>query len=144
MNITAIKNLAAFLENIPSKHDCGFNMTSYRGLASPDNSNTNVGFQCNSTACIAGWASLVLGKNGEIRKTARRTSEVDDFYEDFATELLGLDYHTGMRLFEPMNNLIVEMDDTDWDKVTPRQAAKVLRNLAKTGEVDWSIAVEAA
>ncbi|RWP44341.1 MAG: hypothetical protein EOR04_05310 [Mesorhizobium sp.] len=142
MKVTAINNLAAFLENIPSKHDRGFNMTTYMGVGVPVEQ-TNVGFQCNSTACIAGWASLVLGKNGEIRKTARTTSEVDDFYEDFATELLGLDYHTGMRLFEPMN-VLIEHGVADWDKVTPRQAAKVLRHLARTGEVDWSIALEAA
>ncbi|RWI47582.1 MAG: hypothetical protein EOR25_15640 [Mesorhizobium sp.] len=142
MNVIAINNLAAFLENIPSKHNRGFNMTSYMGSTDLDE-RTNVGFQCNSTACIAGWASLVLGKNGEIRKTARKKSEVDDFYEDFATELLGLDYRTGLELFEPMNQ-IVELMEADWDEVTPRQAAKVLRNLAKTGEVDWSIALEAA
>ncbi|TIQ64400.1 MAG: hypothetical protein E5X41_17215 [Mesorhizobium sp.] len=142
MNVIAINNLAAFLENIPSKHDRGFNMTSYVA-AGVSVEQTNVGFQCNSTACIAGWASLVLGENGEIMKTARKTSEVDDFYEDFATELLGLDYRTGLELFEPMNQ-IVELMEADWDEVTPRQAAKVLRHLARTGEVDWSIALEAA
>ncbi|RWM86462.1 MAG: hypothetical protein EOR84_30585 [Mesorhizobium sp.] len=139
MNVTAINNLAAFLENIPSKHDRGFNMTSY--IAGVDlEESTNVGFQCNSTACIAGWACLVLGKNGEIRKTERPLSEVNEMYEDFATDLLDLDYRTGMELFEPMNERI-ELAENDWDKVTPRQAAKVLRNLAKTGEVDWSIAL---
>ncbi|RWM32592.1 MAG: hypothetical protein EOR77_21415 [Mesorhizobium sp.] len=138
MNITAINNLAAFLENIPSKHDRGFNMTSYVA-AGVSVEQTNVGFQCNSTACIAGWASLVLGENGEIMKTARKSSEVDDFYEDFAGDLLGLDHRTAMELFEPMNVLIEP--DAAWDEVTPRQAAKVLRNLAKTGEVDWSIAL---
>ncbi|TPL66573.1 hypothetical protein [Mesorhizobium sp. B2-4-1] len=139
MNIDAINNLAAFLENIPSKHQRGFNMGSYMGRKDPGES-TNVGFQCNSTACIAGWACLVLGENGEIRSTPRSTREIG-WYEEFAGDLLNLDAATRLALFEPMNSSMVA-DYVDWYKVTPRQAAKVLRHLAKTGEADWSLVME--
>ncbi|TPJ51769.1 MULTISPECIES: hypothetical protein [unclassified Mesorhizobium] len=140
MNVDAINNLAGFLENIPSKHNRGFNMGSYTGPTDPDES-TNVGFQCNSTACIAGWACLVVGEKGQIRKTARSTKDVPSRYEDFAADLLDLDYRTSKQLFEPMNVGPHVNADVDWDKITPRQAAKVLRHLAKTGEADWSIAL---
>ena len=33
-----------------------------------------------------------------------------------------------------------EDGDVDWDEVTPQEAAKVLRHLAETGEVDWEVA----
>lgn len=141
MNTTAINNLAAFLENIPSRYNRGFNMETYISDWEEED-HTNVGFQCNSTACIAGWACLVLGAKGGILKKERDSHGINSFAHT-ARDLLGLDERTSDELFEPFNHRFLARDDIDWDKVTPRQAAKVLRHLAKTSEVDWNVGLAA-
>ncbi|MCV0350234.1 MAG: hypothetical protein K5863_09165 [Nitratireductor sp.] len=137
MNITAIQNLASLLENLPAQHERGFNMETYIDENLIDEE-TNVGFKCNSTACIAGWACLALDYDGTFRKTIR-TKEPNGLYEGVAAEILDLDEDTALSLFEPMNTDFDDRTDVRWDTITPQQAAKVLRHLAKTGEVDWSI-----
>ncbi|WP_353645718.1 hypothetical protein [Mesorhizobium sp. WSM2239] len=138
MNVDAINNLAGFLENIPSRHNRGFNMESYAGTVG-EYTEANVGFQCKSTACIAGWACMILGQKGQVLKNARRESQIEGAYEEVAGNLLGLGYRMADELFEPMNNSCTALE-VNWSKVTPRQAAKVLRHLAKAGEVDWEVA----
>lgn len=148
MNKTAIIALANLLTNIPSKYNTGFNMTGYSNSVC-DVNYTHVGHQCGSTACIAGWATSYIEPDGSVRMKPRSPDEmralvdgVPDpellgFYGVGATKILGLDPEQAAELFEPMNN---GLDDRDWDAVTPRQAAKVLRHLAKTGEVSWEVA----
>ncbi|MDZ5696686.1 hypothetical protein [Chelativorans sp. M5D2P16] len=67
----------------------------------------------------------------------KRLYRIGGAYEDFVAELL--DRATALSLFEPMNERFSTLD-VDCGSVGPRQAAKVLRHLAKTGEVDWEIA----
>ncbi len=78
---------------------------------------------CGTAGCIAGWACQRFG--GDVD----RVSEIDVC----ATELLGLDTETASKLFTPYDvGLPVE-----YDKVTPKTAARVLERLADTGEVKW-------
>lgn len=154
MNVTAINTLAALLENIPSRFNTGFNMNDYKIHVGPGEEwDTNVGHECGSTACIAGWASQFLKLDGSgLLKQPRLGNEVFSLAEReplilyemggwaaTAGGILGLDLYQAECLFEPMNHN-PDLFDADWEKVTPRQAAKVLRRLAKTGEVDWEVA----
>lgn len=150
MNTTAITALATLLTNIPSKYDTGFNMEWYsvETEANPE-VKENVGHQCGTVSCIAGWAAQFLNFDGTLRDTPRKESQMlEEFGIDIpvyapepivAAKLLGLDELDADILFEPMNNSLL-FHDEDWDAVTPRQAAKVLRHLAKTGEVNWEVA----
>ena len=143
MNTTAINNLASFLNNIPSRYNRGFNMESYDQSNDECSFNggeveTHVGFQCNTTACIAGWACLVLRDDGMIRaKNDVLSPDQIDSFPGTARRLLGITVDQANELFEPMNYTDLDRFKVDWNTITPRQAAKVLRHLAKTGEVDW-------
>lgn len=154
MNITAINTLARLLDNIPSKFDTGFNMGGYirdvrDELEFGDEVKTHVGHQCGTTACIAGWASLHVTKEGTLLSKGRTSNEIYEVadeldgtdlstYATAAQNILGLDDDQAALLFEPMN--FGDHGNHDWDEVTPRQAAKVLRHLVKTGDVDWGVA----
>ncbi len=157
MNIVAINALAGLLENIPSRFEQGFNMSSYlatQGDEAFDEDHTNVGHHCGTTACIAGWASSFLQRDGTLLNEARTHAQMALMHSDgighpswnthagLAAGLLGLDSEEAERLFEPMNTDF-ERDDIEWSEVSPRQAAKVLRHLAKTGEVDWNVGLAA-
>lgn len=100
----------------------GFNMGDWISNQLIDNS----GHDCGTTACIAGWAVSVSGRdvanyNGEIRSDAEH--------------ILGLDYDTAEELF--VNYPI-------FSSPSPSQAAEVLRRLAETGVVDWSAVIESS
>ncbi|APH74136.1 hypothetical protein [Aquibium oceanicum] len=149
MNTTAITALANLLTNIPSKYDTGFNMEWYSVETEPNPEvKENVGHQCGTVSCIAGWAAQFLNFDGTLRDTPRKESQmVEEFGIDHPTyapepivaaKLLGLDELDAETLFEPMN--YGPAIHLEWDEVTPRQAAKVLRHLAKTGEVEWEVA----
>lgn len=140
MNITAIHTLAETLENLPPEKKVGFNMGTYHHDLASDFGpmETNVGHQCGTVACIAGWASMFLREDGTgLLQRPRREIDIPAF-DDLGAHLLGLDENQANSLFEPMNYEF-ENADIDWGQITPAQAAKVLRHLAATGEVDWSI-----
>jgi hypothetical protein len=104
--------------------DLGFNMALLNGEGSADLS----GHECGTVACIAGWTCAV--------------AKIAPSFEG-AREFLGLerkqssvsDYHNG-NLFFP------DLKSDHWD-ATPSQAVAVLRHLAETGIVDWSVASKA-
>lgn len=95
--------------------DLGFNMGLIRGTADakyPDKS----GFDCGTVACIAGWTNAVAGGEGV----------------DAAGDYLGIEGdRLRSKLFYP---------DNPYLGATPAQAGRVIRHLAETGEVDWSVA----
>jgi hypothetical protein len=94
---------------------------------------------CGTPACICGWA------NHELNKETSSDIWLGD--DRVAAEWLGLDIDTAGSLFEPSRERDSNPWATDWwDEITPAHAAAVLRNLAETGKVDWSVGapVEAA
>lgn len=69
-------------------------------------------WHCGTVGCIGGWAEYL--------------------FADEARESLGITLRMASDLFWP--------DDVGpYVEITPLQAAAVLRNLAATGEVDWSV-----
>ena len=101
--------------------ELGFNMSLYGGKTGPSDPDLS-GHNCGTVACIAGWADKVLtGRDPDVHSS------------DYAQGLLGLSAEQAIDLFVP----------SDWAKntITPAHAVAVLRNLAETGEVDWSVSV---
>ena len=85
---------------------------------------------CETAGCIAGWAALLYGKMHHTEQPSA-----------FAKNHLELDANTANTLFTPPK------DDGDGDAppdsviystITAGMAAKVLRHLATTEEVDWN------
>ena len=79
--------------------------------------------KCNSAACIAGWTTMVFGS---VRS--------DSSFEKQARDILDLDHDLSDRLFVPDNE-----GDVDPYKSTALGASRVVRHLAETGMVDWSL-----
>lgn len=75
---------------------------------------------CGTPSCIAGWAVFLSEVPVETFGVKRK-----------AAEFLGIEGEKTDRLFLP--------SDVDLDDVTSSHAAAVLRHLAKTGDVDWSV-----
>ncbi len=119
MNVENILKVADAIEqhSIP---DLGFNMRRWRdraGASSPDLS----GHGCGTVACIGGTAEAMFPKK-------------------LAEDALGLTHEQSKALFfavDGTGNRVIS--DEEFGSITPSQAAAVLRHLAATGEVDWSI-----
>ena len=111
---------------------------------------------CGTTCCIAGAATQFFNDDdGSILRCARENFSVwsdDDataeadwdkvFFE--AQDLLGLTFNQAQELFVPIGtespDSIFGNGNADWsDFNDPQKAARVIRNLIKTGTVDWSI-----
>lgn len=75
---------------------------------------------CGTPACIAGWAAHVYNVADHV------------FPEQNGAAALGMTVEEAAPLFEPL-------DVCYWSEITPAHAAAVLRNLANTGEIDWSV-----
>lgn len=75
---------------------------------------------CGTPCCIGGWANALFG-NGR-----------QDCSDD-ASGYLGLESEVGDELYFPCDT------DVPLDAITPAHAAAVLRHLAETGRVDWSV-----
>ena len=111
---TAVTGMADFLESLDREQ---FNM---RFISSET-------ADCRTVACIAGWTIARLGNSQDAYNP--NTGFRSDF--DLAAELLGMDSDDAMRLFA--------IPDHEWEEpTTATQAARVLRHLAATGEIDWS------
>jgi len=148
MNITVINAVAELLKNIPPKLNTGFNMGSYSQEVADSDYSTNVEHKCGTTACIAGWVAEFFKTDGTLLKRRRTDEQIQRMgyggvtpYSEVAAGILGIDDRTAYELFEPMNAR-PSLAAADWDAVTPQQAAKVLRHLATTGEVDWKVAFD--
>lgn len=102
--------------------DSGFNM-SY------------VTHECGTPSCIAGYAV----KAAEADPTFDENSHtLKHSYWIAGSYLLGRsnvtqEIETMSALFDPNTPL-----NYSWDRITPKQAAEVMRNFAHTGIIDWS------
>ncbi len=81
------------------------------------------GHYCDSVACIAGWAI--------VQARGKHALMDDNDPELTATALLGLSEKQADQLFWARNSII------EMEKITPAHAVRVLRDLARTGIVDW-------
>ena len=125
MNRDRVIQLADAIEN-NSIPDLGFNMEYY--IALPDDTNNiadRSGNNCNTVACIGGW----------IAHIAEPTS-VESFRD--AGEWLDLHFMEANKLFYA-DGIGFDHHGIPLEEITPQDAVKVLRNLAETGNVDWSI-----
>lgn len=105
-------------------------------------------FNCGAPACIAGWARHLWGEEVGIyeRFRARRPRRhYNAPAPRAAAAALGIrDVETAMRLFEPQGypaSFHAEPGMANY--VSSGHAAAVLRHLADTGEVDWSVGAPA-
>lgn len=121
INVENILRVADAIEH-HSIPDLGFNMFDYT-MDAGDLAHFGVsdmsGHNCGTTACIAGWA-LAVRDEGKL-------PDVEDYHAE-AANFLELPLRTSEALFLHWN-----------DGTTPAEAVAVLRHLAATGEVDWSI-----
>lgn len=82
---------------------------------------------CGTPSCISGWAAhICLGT-----KAKGFEGDIDEVSADF----LGIELNRA-----GTHELFYPSVSDPWDKITPTQAAKVLRHLAATGETDWTVA----
>ena len=89
-------------------------------------------YECGTPACIAGWADFLWSAD-----------HTDDFHTgERARDILGLEEDLSHELFEPAfvyGEVDIGAFDYEKEFISPERAAAVLRNLANTGVVDWSI-----
>lgn len=137
MNVENILKLAEVLESPAAEEH--FDMSSWLDHNGdhdlPDEITYNEMIKdCGTVACIAGWAT-VLAKGDEIVK--------EENYEfGIGADYLDLEYTQAKHLFTPGVFITVDGEEVSAYAATPKQAAKVLRHLAATGEVDWDVACE--
>lgn len=105
----------------------GFNMRKYFCPTDVDHNPDLSGHTCGTTACIAGWAIAV-------RDGGNPTDFNGPWLYD-AAEFMGL-----WKDEQATKDLMLETNNT----ITPAHAVAVLRHLAETGEVDWSVGAPVA
>ena len=116
MNLERLEKLAATIEKAPHVDE------TYRGRARGFNMDT---WRCKSVACIGGWTEWLWPKAGRGWGIER------------VAGLLDIDRPQARELCYPGDQIEVR-----YCLITPAQAAKVLRNLIQTGQVDWQIIEE--
>jgi hypothetical protein len=124
MNRENILKVADAIEHAAKKRSrpkLGFNMGAWFGSPEEDGPDRTE-HSCDTTACIGGWTNTIF-KNAEWDVHAAERS-------------LGLSSEEGGDLFFPD----VEIDLKD---ITPAHAVTVLRHLAETGKVDWTVGAPA-
>jgi hypothetical protein len=89
---------------------------------------------CGTVACIAGWAVAV-----HEPKLKLCDAPVGAVFER-AKKLLGLDELVAKYLFLPASAPHVDENFLNVYGANPKQAARVVRHLVETGEVDWRVA----
>jgi hypothetical protein len=130
MNKENILKVADAIESatLAKEHGIGFNMVSFYDDSGADSDHTE--YECCTVACIAGWAAIM----SDGYETVRSLTPSDISKE--AQNYLGLSLCEADDLF-CASGTRVDMDD-----ITQTDAVKVLRHLAETGDVDWSIIEE--
>ncbi len=95
-----------------------------------------LGGHCGTPACIAGW-TVAIGHDNP-------TSVQNNDAFDEARALLGLTLTEGVSLFMPSKSVACyyTTDPESQKHISPARAAAVLRHLAYTGIIDWSIRPE--
>lgn len=110
----ATKMLLELADAIESESVCQFTMQTYF-----------IDTPCKTAGCIAGTA---IAKFMPISLQPENRENLD--YIGTAAILLGLSPTQAIELFIP--------SAVPWQRVSPSQAADVIRHLAKTGQVDWT------
>lgn len=89
--------------------------------------------RCHTFACLAGWAVLLYGDD--------RLGEPYQTVYIYGQELLGLTDQQARRLFQPkpFNRPGEPEISCHYNDITAAYAARVLRQFAHTGEVNWMI-----
>lgn len=116
----------------------GFNMGNFVGPPR-DGEYDLSGHSCGTIACIAGTARVV--RTGVIVHVLG-----SHFHWHQEADWLGLDHDDAHELFfaEGFWNGFTAEPPGGLGGITPAQAVRVLRHLAQTGEVDWSVATSGA
>lgn len=86
---------------------------------------------CNTCACIGGWAVAVLGDN---------SINMQHGFMEYGAQLLGLTDMEAAKLFTPWdveNNPPLAGEPF---KAGPKEAVKVLTHMLETNEIDWNAA----
>lgn len=131
MNKANILRVADAIENGELvKRGIGFNMAFYLAPTEESLVVDKIG-GCGTTACIAGWAYALQRPRTKAATFIKRDVEVHVRAD--ATEFLGLTGVEAHKLFVPSD------EAGPWRNITPAHAVAVLRHLAETGEVDWSV-----
>jgi len=143
MNIKRLTKLAEWLEGGAKHQHLWFDMgVGYQIIDEPLKKGDPL--SCNTACCIAGAAFYFFMPNDEVRK---RLTLGEENSEDWRTSiswrtlhgkarcLLALDWEQSTRLFTPHEYYPVELHEfTD-----PAWAARTIRHLIATGEVDWKL-----
>ena len=143
MNVERINHLADDLDKVQAINPNGFNLSVWgygmlRNIPAFDSiedltvSTDDRIEQCGTAGCIAGWTALLYGN--------LLNSEQPSI---FARGYLALNEYEAHDLFAPTEYDKDESDDYNSNRVIYAQinagmAAKVLRHLANTGDVDWN------
>lgn len=120
MNIDKINKLADFIE-AQDADDLGFDMRYWNPVLAGSHG-------CGTVACIAGWTCAM----------ERPDLSYWSWGGTPAAEILGLDDPMAHELFTPCSGSLPS--GLEYKHIKPPHAVRVLRNLAETGEVDWSVA----
>ena len=130
-NATAINHVADLIENHILAEQ--FTMTRYGNPK--DEWDEEIKDFCRTPACIAGW-TLYACNPAEFSKRTTELVNTREYSRFVAQEF---------RIREGQANALtmpLQYDTSrDWCDITREQAVLVLRNLARTGEVDWKAAI---
>lgn len=121
MNKERILHLADVLDSIPKNHK--FDMAKWFHDFIPGGGVDALEYDCGTPSCVAGWALYTFGDDLNYRWVETEALSRD------AGQLLGIDSEDADRLFLP--------DEVNYEMITPAIAASVLREFARTGEVEW-------
>lgn len=144
LDIPRLTRLADHLDSLPSaKFDLSNWFSIEPGVPLPDIKwDTPVTPGCQTCACIAGETLVLFAPDTVVTVPA---------VQHRAEELLGLTRHQSENLFVPREYDSVVDDEGDTDQpevlpqgwlmadVTPKSAARVIRHLIATGNVDWRL-----
>ena len=143
MNVERINQLADDLDKVQAVNASQFNMSNwgyamfegisaFDSMESPTISTDDLIRQCGSAGCLAGWTALLYGQPLNANNP-----------QVFASQYLELNEVVTDELFTPKEHNEDEDDDANFGSliygdITAGRAAKVLRHLAATGDVDWN------
>lgn len=126
MNVENILAVADAIEAAcapEAKPEIGFNMSLFCGPAETAGREDRTGHHCGTVGCIVGWANFVAHRPRATWKS-----------EDHAAAFLGLEFAEADDLFFPSGFAI-----ETWGEISAEHTVAVLRHLAATGEVNWTV-----